>query len=107
MASQAYGEAYNQSQKLGNLYLNLLSLDNMAFVYRFQGKLHEAEKVYQSAIKLVIEQSGKHSMFLGGPLIGYASVLYEWNDLDTAFQRVEKGIWGAEQVGRANLLVQG
>jgi LuxR family maltose regulon positive regulatory protein len=106
-ASLFYEEACDLSRKIGNVFISLMSLDTLAFIYQFQGSLHEAERIFQEAIRLGTDKSGKHSILLGGPLIGYSDVFYERNDLEMARMYAEEGIKGAEQLGRANLLVHG
>lgn len=106
-ASQYLREASDLSRQFGNIYFSLLSLDTLGYAYRFQGKLHEAESIFQEALCLGTNQCGQHSILLCSPLIGYSDVQYEWNNLEMALKYAEEGVRNAEMVGRANLLVHG
>lgn len=106
-ASHYLREASNLSRQFGNIYISLLSLGTLGYAYRFQGKLREAEQIFQEAIRLGTDKCGQHSILLSSPLIGYSDVLYEWNKLEMALKLAEEGIRSAERVGRANLIVHG
>jgi LuxR family maltose regulon positive regulatory protein len=64
-----------------------------------QGQLHEAYEILQAAAQLFQESDGEHFGARGLVEVEKAGLLYEWNDVDTAFAHLEKGLnflpwWG-------------
>ncbi len=65
----------------------------------YQGRLHEANGLLQKAAQLIHEAGGPYLGATGLVEVETAALLCEWNDLDTALVRVQRGLdvlpwWG-------------
>ncbi len=105
-ASRAYEESARFSEQAGDFELTLLALTSMAQVQEGRGQLHAAEQTCRQ----VLERAGREaawSPMVSFALIGLGGVLYEWNDLDAAESRLQRGLQLAQRGGNAELLVVG
>jgi LuxR family maltose regulon positive regulatory protein len=110
-AIRTFDEASVISQATGNMLVTLIAMWNLAQLYEEQGYLHQAADVYRQALALVDQQTeaDKQSLlsFIGRLHIGLAELLYQWNDFETAMQRVLEGIKLGEQEQESSTLACG
>lgn len=71
-------------------------------LYALQGKLHKAYQAYQEAEKFVQVMGGRHLGALSIIYVGFAEVLYEWNQLETAMAYARKGLESIQFWGKAD-----
>jgi LuxR family maltose regulon positive regulatory protein len=74
----------------------------LARAQKYQGHLHEANTLVQKAAQLVREASGQHLGVIGLVEVETASLLCEWNDVDTALTRVKQGLANLPWWGKAD-----
>jgi LuxR family maltose regulon positive regulatory protein len=96
-ARQALTEARLFSQRVGNIYLALIVLNELAYLDVLEGQLAQAYLRYQQALGLA-ETRGSSGLTITGALYaGLSEVLYEWNDLQGARRCADAAI---EKAGR-------
>ena len=77
----AYGQARRQFAALGNVFMAQLPLYRSAHIQILQGRLHQAQRTYESVRRLA-QEAGHEPVVLSGEIFGYLSELYcEWNEL--------------------------
>jgi LuxR family maltose regulon positive regulatory protein len=82
----------------GHPYVALAAIYSLASIEVRKGKLHQAAKVFEKALRLGTEWgSGSPLPATGYAYVGMGQVLYEWNDLDEAARHVSRGIELGEQ----------
>ncbi|GCE17637.1 LuxR C-terminal-related transcriptional regulator [Dictyobacter kobayashii] len=105
-AVQAFTEASILSQKMGNVYLAYLTLCSLATMKGMQGQLYAAAKIYQQV--LVFNKRKKQPLpYAGMAYVGMGSLLYEWNELETAERHLVDGISLSKQWGNREYVVYG
>lgn len=77
----------------------------MARLVSNQGLLHQSYDIYQRAAQLIAQAGGLHLDAKALVEIGFADVLYEWNDLDAALGHLEQGLALLPCWGKADDLV--
>ncbi len=83
-ALEAYSQARQQFEKLGNVFMGHLPLYRMASIQIMQGRLHQAWQTYES-IRQRAQAAGYEPLVMSGEVFGHLSDLYwEWNDLAQA-----------------------
>jgi LuxR family maltose regulon positive regulatory protein len=84
-------EAEHSAQQSGNTYARLMALCFLGTLQAARGRLHRAAELYRQAIEL-----GGGSPATAYAHIEYSALLYEWNDLDAATERLRRG----DELGR-------
>ena len=74
----------------------------LARLFAIQGQLHKSYQTYQEAEKFVHKMGGRHRGALSIIHIGFAEMQYEWNDLESAFTYIEKGLAFIQFWGKAD-----
>ncbi|UCD99636.1 MAG: tetratricopeptide repeat protein, partial [Chloroflexota bacterium] len=91
-------KVHEQSQTSGNEMLTLAASCEMAKLYSFQGKLHQAKRTYEKVLDLARDEQGNLLPIAGEVLIGLGEVLREQNSLEMAEDYLTRGIeltkWG-------------
>jgi len=95
------------SEATDTLGLSVLALDHLATAQVMQGQLHRAAKTWRQELKLVSQQSARRLPMASAGYIGLGSLMYEWNNLDTAARHAMEGIELAKQGGLVGNLVNG
>ncbi|MEZ4623048.1 MAG: hypothetical protein R2867_47160, partial [Caldilineaceae bacterium] len=92
--AEAY-QAYEAAAKLGTVrndhFLTVAARYHTARIFMVQGQLRQAATTYQQ-ILAVAAQAKQQLPVVGLAHIGYAEILYQWNDLAAAVQQVETGL---------------
>ncbi len=97
-ASKHLEMASTISETNGHPYVALAAIYSLANIEARKGKLRQAAKVYEKALRLGTEWgSGSPLPATGYAYVGMGQVLYEWNDLDEATRHVSRGIELGEQ----------
>jgi LuxR family maltose regulon positive regulatory protein len=101
-AEQTLTEAAHAAQQSGNIYAGLTALCFLGTIQAAQGRLHRAAELYREAIRV-----GR-----GAPAIAYAHIelgalLYEWNDLETAADHLQRGIELGQRGGHVEIRISG
>ena len=88
-AAAFYDKAYGLSRKIGNTFLLGLSLIGRARICEYKNDLHGAEKLFSEVINLF-----KNHLIpvVGEAYMGLARVLYQWNRLEAAYEKVNKSL---------------
>ena len=82
----------------------------LARLYAVQGQLHKAYKLYQEAESFIQDTEEQHRGAMSIVDVGFAELLYEWNDIETAFDHIQHGLeylplWSkADDIALANIL---
>jgi LuxR family maltose regulon positive regulatory protein len=98
-AAQVLSETIHSGMAVGAVNTTIGAYCVLARLYALQGQLHQAYQTYQAAEKFVHEMGGRHRGALSIVHVGFAEVLYEWNDLEAALANLKKGLafihfWG-------------
>ncbi len=91
-ATQALNEALKISQQVGNRLNAVLALSHLAELALLQGRLHQAQGLYQQALDQATDDRGRALPIAGLALIGLGQLAYEWDELETAEQQISQGI---------------
>lgn len=119
-ASQALVEAVATSRVAGDSHLAILSSCNLAGQLIYQGQLRKAAAIFRELLQPVSpalplsskgESGGAASVrrlpFTGLASTGLATVLREWNDLESAERLAREGLELSKQWGQAEILMHG
>jgi len=82
----------NRIEDTGNTMLLVLALCHHAELRLWQGRLKEAEKIYQQALELGTDTQGNILPVAGEAMIGLGELAREWNELASAQKYLEEGI---------------
>jgi LuxR family maltose regulon positive regulatory protein len=96
-SSRTLDEVVRMSQKAGNVMVAVPAVCQLARLSARQGQLHKAQEIYQRALELGTDKSGRREGGLPAPiaseaLIGLGRLSYEWNDLESAACYLEESI---------------
>lgn len=106
-AIDAYTQARQQFEKLGNPFMGHLPLYRIASVQIMQGRLHQAWQSYE-LIRQRAQAAGYEPLILTGEVFGHLSDLYlEWNDLEQAAAYAQQEVELAESGHMLLALVDG
>jgi LuxR family maltose regulon positive regulatory protein len=94
-----------ESYKSGNYMVAIMSLSNLAEMTMLKGKLGEAQEIYQRAISLAIDHTGRQLPITGMAMTGLGELLRRKNDIENAKYYLEEGLqlnknWG--EIGTAD-----
>jgi len=96
-ADQALIEACDICRAVRHRAAYLSAAHYLAQLRIYQGRLREAQSIYQAAIEFVVEQG--ELVCAGIEQIGLGDLLREWNDLEAATQHIHQGLRLAEMGG--------
>jgi len=92
-AKEAFRNAIVIAREIGSLSLAMFAYGSLGEVYRDEGQLAKAMDAYQRLLRLAEDLTGEPD----GPLTGYAhfeigDIYREWYELDTAVEKLKKGV---------------
>jgi LuxR family maltose regulon positive regulatory protein len=102
--SRALDEVVRMSQKAGNVMIAVPAVCHLARLSDRQGQLHKAQAIYQRALELGTDESGRRLPIASEALIGLGRLSYEWNDLESAARYLEESIALSQQWSEAAAL---
>jgi LuxR family maltose regulon positive regulatory protein len=89
-------QTFSESAKLGrvgdNLMLVVTALSRLGQLHTLNGKLSDADAFFREAIELCTDQQGDYLPVASMPMIYYAFLLRELNDLDSALDIIHEAI---------------
>ena len=91
-AKKAYSEAIRISKKGDNVYSVLYPSCKLGIILEYLGKLHQAEALYRELMTLVNSGGMSQSVMTGLLYALWSEILCHWNDIDSAFQLVSRGV---------------
>lgn len=89
--SQLAGDVVQSEQTTDNLLVMVITLCHMAELHMRQGRLYEAQAIYERALTLATTETDPLPI-AGMAMIGLSGLLREWNDLPSAERYVQEGI---------------
>jgi LuxR family maltose regulon positive regulatory protein len=104
-ASQALVEAVATSRAAGDSHLAILSSCNLGGQLIYQGQLRKAAAIFRDLLQPV--SCVRRLPFTGLASTGLATVLREWNDLESAERLAREGLELSKQWGQAEILMHG
>jgi LuxR family maltose regulon positive regulatory protein len=96
-AGQCYEQAAAASRSTGNQYLVVLVGVKQILIDILHGRLSKAASACQAQLQRLESSGLSHMPVAAGVLAAWASVLYEWNDLDRALQCAQRACVLSEQ----------
>jgi LuxR family maltose regulon positive regulatory protein len=98
-AMEAYAEARDLSESLGNTHIMAVATSRLAELWALQGELQQAADTHRRVLQIADEESHHRSAVSAIAHVGLAGLLYEWNDLPGATVHFEEGMklaasWG-------------
>jgi LuxR family maltose regulon positive regulatory protein len=100
-ARRAYSEAIAIGEEAGNVIVTLVAFSGLGSTYAHRGDLSQAAAIHRRGIRLGAERGsgGRPVPATGVSHKALASILYQWNDLDTALHHAVEGVeccrrWG-------------
>jgi LuxR family maltose regulon positive regulatory protein len=98
-AGRAWSQMIDLGRRADRSLLTLPAMCNLANVKKVQGHLCEANGLYEAVHQLMLEQDALDSRVRMSYEIGLSDLLYEWNELETARDRVMVGIEHCQRFG--------
>ncbi|MBS1966577.1 MAG: helix-turn-helix transcriptional regulator [Chloroflexi bacterium SZAS-1] len=106
-ASAAFAEAVAISLAGGNVRAWALAMHLLADVLIAQGQPRQAAERYQQALQVIAAQGWQELPAISAIYIGLGALMYEWNELAAAEQRLTTGIGLASEGGETDILILG
>jgi len=106
-ASAAFAEAAELGFTAGHDYLALEAMGYHAELQMARGRLREADGILRRALGFAAERGDDSLLATGEVHVALGELLYEWDDLDSAEDRLTEGIQLAERTGHFGTLVNG
>jgi LuxR family maltose regulon positive regulatory protein len=103
-ATRAFKEAVRVSQKTGNLTISVLARCHLAELAMLQGKVDEAEALYEQAVDIATDDRGQPQPIAGVALIGLGRLEAERYNLEAATRHLTEGIELTEKWGEAGAI---
>jgi len=103
-AAEAFREAVHLGRESGNLLVAVGALCNLAGLHITEGRLHQAESVYQDGLQMAHDRHGKRLPIAGKALFGLGDLYREWNQLTKAGDYLAEAIDLFEQYGEMGLV---
>ncbi|MBN1922115.1 MAG: tetratricopeptide repeat protein [Anaerolineae bacterium] len=97
-------EVTRTSRQAGNILVAALVLCHQAEMAWREGKLHQAQQLYEQALDLATDADGQRLPIAGNALIGLGEIYREWNALDAAEEAFKEGIALTECWSEVNAL---
>lgn len=94
-AIRDYNEAIAISRATGNTFINIIASTDLGALQERENQLRLAAETYRRILDLVGDRPLSVSV---GAYLGLASILYEWNDLDSAEQYGQQAIQLARHI---------
>jgi LuxR family maltose regulon positive regulatory protein len=91
-AEEKYREMLRLGERSGQLLMTVTALCELASVKKVQGRLHAAQDLYSEAWDQLVEFNGLGTRLRCHVEFGMADLLYEWNQLDEAYEHAMKGM---------------
>ncbi len=102
--SQVLDEAIRVGQQTGNVMIAVNALCHLAELSMSQAQLHEAEILYQRALRLATDEQGLPRPIAGMALMGLGELAREQNHLEAAERYLSEGIEQIRQWGEFGTL---
>lgn len=96
-AIQAFAESSQLAESAGDLHTALNAICNQGIMQYLSGQLQRATLTYQHGLQLAADHRAERLLMAGVLHMNLALVLYEWNDLEDALDRVQKAIERCDQ----------
>jgi LuxR family maltose regulon positive regulatory protein len=98
-STHALDQVARTSHRAGNVMIAVMVLCNIAELRMQQGRLYQANDIYQQALEWAKDEQGHLLPIAGEALMGLGSLCYQWNDLEAATRYLVEGIeltgrWG-------------
>jgi LuxR family transcriptional regulator, maltose regulon positive regulatory protein len=106
-ASSAFAKAAELGLAAGHDYLTLEAMGYHAELQMARGRLREAEGILRRALEFAAERGDVSLPATGEVQVAMGELLYEWDDLDSAEDRLMEGVRLAERTGQLGSLVDG
>jgi LuxR family maltose regulon positive regulatory protein len=106
-AIQAIREAIHLSHMANNIYMNLVSMYELAEMQIIQGELHQAAGTFQDALQLAEDRAAPGMVITGALHVGFGEVLRQWNDLEAGMRHLKLGIEYGQKNGSLGIQVCG
>jgi LuxR family maltose regulon positive regulatory protein len=106
-ASAAFAETAELGLAAGHDYLTLEAMGYHAELQMARGRLREADCILRRALVVAAERGDVSLPATGEVHVAMGELLYEWDDLDSAEDRLTEGVRLAERTGQIGSLVDG
>ena len=106
-ASAAFAETAELGLAAGHDYLTLEAMGYHAELQMARGRLREAYGILRRALGFAAERGDVSLPATGEVYVAMGELLYEWDDLDSAEDRLTEGVRLAERTGQLGSLVDG
>jgi LuxR family transcriptional regulator, maltose regulon positive regulatory protein len=106
-ASAAFAEAAELGLAAGHDYLALGAMGHQARLQMARGRLHEADGILRPALGFATERGDVSLPATGEVQVAMGELLYEWDELDSAEDRLKEGVRLAERTGQLGSQVDG
>jgi LuxR family maltose regulon positive regulatory protein len=98
-STHALDQVARMSHRAGNVMIAVMVLCNIAELRMQQGRLYQANDIYQQALEWATDEQGHLLPIAGEALMGLGNLFYQWNDLEAAARYLIQGIeltgrWG-------------
>lgn len=103
-AIEAMREAGELGERAGNIHLAVSAMSSVGYLIMSQGRLKEAEAVYERALALATGKSGRPLPIAANVYSGLAQLYLARKDLISARQAADMGVELAEQWGNMDSL---
>lgn len=91
-AVQTLQSTIQSGKNLGAINTTIGAYCVLARLYTLQGALQKAFDLYRDAEKFIYQSEGEHLGALSIVDVGYAEILYEWNELEAAWKHIHQGL---------------
>jgi LuxR family transcriptional regulator, maltose regulon positive regulatory protein len=106
-ASAAFAETAELGLAAGHDYLTLEAMGYHAELQMARGRLREADCILRRALVVAAERGDVSLPATGEVHVAMGELLYEWDDLDSAEDRLTEGVRLAKRTGQIGSLVDG
>ena len=107
-ASAAFAETAELGRAAGHDYVALEAMGSQARLMLAQGRLREANDILQRVLRLADDRENGAAVPATGEVhVVMGELLYEWDDLDSAEDRLTEGMELAERMGKFDTLIDG
>lgn len=91
-AAQVLEKTIESGKKFGAINTTSGAYCVLARLCAIQGKLQKAYDLYQEAENFIRQSEGEHLGAMSILDVGFAEILYEWNDLESASKHIQQGL---------------
>jgi LuxR family maltose regulon positive regulatory protein len=106
-ATAAFAETAELGLAAGHDYLALEAMGYHAGLQMMRGRLREADGILRRALGFEAKRGDDSLLATGEVHVALGELLYEWDDLDSAEDRLTEGIQLAERTGHFGTMVNG